>query len=113
MSENNESLPKPVSAMSVVDGVEPELGEPLGNDEPRRVSERIPLYMNRKNDKVIIGSAVVSVYEDRAEIVGKIIGSGEAGEAAALFSSNIIGGISLGAILSPEAANKLSNHLNS
>lgn len=119
MSENNESLPQPVSAMSVVDGTEsePDNNEPVVSDDDtkkvRRVSERLPLLMTRKNDKVVVGSAVVTVYDDHAEISGRIIGSEEAGEAAALFSSNIIGGISIGAILTPEAANKIANHLKS
>lgn len=132
MSENNESLPKPVSAMSVVDGYDQTLEDnetilpedtvvaPDGEEdvtsepeEPLRVSDPLPLIMTRKNDKVVIGSAVVKVYHSRAEIFGTITGSEEAGEAAGLFSSNIVGGISLGAVLTPEAAAKISNHLNS
>lgn len=101
MSENNETTP--------IDGseVSQEFLEPL------RVSESIPLVMNRKNDKVVIGTAKITVYKDRAEILGTFGDSEEAGEAAGLFSSNIVGGISIGAILSPEAASKLSEHLNS
>lgn len=133
MSENNESLPKPISALSVVNGtpdtslddnetilpddtvVAPEGEEDVTSEpeEPLRVSERLPLLMTRKNDRVVIGTAVVKVFNNRAEIFGEITGSEEAGEAAGLFSSNIVGGISLGAVLSPEAANKLSKHLNS
>lgn len=132
MNDNVIPLPKPVSAMSVVDGVDQSLEDnetilpddtvvaPLGEEdvtaepeEPLRVSERLPLVMNRKDDKVVIGTAVIKVYNDRAELFGEITGSEEAGEAAGLFSSNIVGGISLGAILSPQAASKISNHLNS
>lgn len=129
MSEN---LPKPVSALSVVNGYDQTLEDnetilpddtvvaPLGEEdvtavpeEPLRVSEPLPLVMNRKDDKVVIGTAVVKVYENRAEFMCEISGSEEAGEAAGLFSSNIVGGISIGAILTPEAASKISNHLNS
>lgn len=132
MSENNEALPKPVSALYAVDGVDDSLENnetilpddtvvaPEGEEdvtvepeEPLRVSGVLPLVMNRKNDKVVIGTAVIKVFNDRAELFGTITGSDEAGEAAGLFSSNIVGGISLGAILSPEATTKLSNHLNS
>lgn len=132
MTENNETFPKPVSAMSVVDGVDESLEDnetilpsdtvvaPEGEEdvtsepeEPLRVSDVIPLVMTRKNDKVVIGTAVVKVYEGRAELFGTISGTEEAGEAAGLFSSNIVGGISIGAILTPEAAAKLSEHLNS
>lgn len=91
----------------------PLIEEDSSPEEPLRVSEPIPLIMTRKNDKVVIGSAVVTVYEDRAEILGTFGDSEEAGEAAGLFSSNIIGGISLGAVLSPEAASKISKHLKS
>lgn len=105
-----ENLPKPVPALSVVDD---EFDVPQEFVAPLRVSDELPLVMTRKNDKVVIGTAVVTVYEDRAEICATISGSEEAGEAAGLFSSNIIGGISIGGILSPEAAAKISEHLNS
>lgn len=133
MSENNENLPRPVSALSVVNGVpdtslednetilpDDTVVAPEGEEDvtaepevPLRVSEQLPLVMTRKEDKVVIGTAVIKVYENRAEIFGEITGSEEAGEAAGLFSSNIVGGISLGAILTPQAASKLSEHLNS
>lgn len=100
MSENNEFV-----ELSV--GEESEVAE----EKPLRVSEVLPLVMTRKNDRVVIGTVVVKVYENRAELIGEITGTDEAGEAAGLFSSNIVGGVSIGAILTPEATNKLSQHL--
>lgn len=82
-------------------------------EEPLRVSEPLPLVMNRKEDRVVIGTAIVRVYKNRAEFICEISGSEEAGEAAGLFSSNIVGGISIGAILTPEAASKIAEHLKS
>lgn len=121
MSENNEfksEFESSVTDSEIDEFVEKALtedGEEITEDmeEPLRVSETLPLVMNRKNDKVVIGTTVIKVYKNRAEFTCEISGSEEAGEAAGLFSSNIVGGISIGAILTPEAASKISDHLNS
>lgn len=75
--------------------------------EEEFIQVELPVLMHRSGKPEIIGSAVVTRYRDRIEIASKI--ESESGiEFGGLVTSGYVEGLTLGGVLNPQLASRLT-----